>query len=287
MRTWDTLAVVGPGLIGGSIGLAALRQGVVGEVVGIGRSQTSLQTAISRGAITAGTLDLAAGVRDADLIVVCTPVDEIPYYVERVAEACKPGALITDAGSTKADLVARIERARSGSASWVDSVHFVGSHPLAGNDKRGSDYARADLFIDRVVVVTPTAQSRAEDVRDLRNFWTALGASTVEMTPAEHDRAVAVTSHLPHLIASAIAGSTPAEYVTLTAGGWQDTTRIAAGDPLLWRQIFFANRENLMAALSHFDQTLADLRGAIEAGDAAALERLLTEGKRIRDAVGS
>ena len=107
------------------------------------------------------------------------------------------------------------------------------------------------------------------------------------MTPAEHDRAVAVTSHLPHLVASAIAGATPAEYVTLTAGGWLDTTRIAAGDPLLWRQIFFANRENLMAALSRFDHTLANLRRAIEAGDAAALERLLTEGKRIRDAVGS
>jgi prephenate dehydrogenase len=287
MRTWDTLAVIGPGLIGGSIGLAALREGVVSRVIGIGRSQTSLQTAISRGAISEGTLDLAAGVRDADLIVVCTPVDEIPYYVERAAEACQPGALITDAGSTKADLVARVQQARGRSNVWKDSVHFLGSHPLAGNDKRGSDYARADLFVDRMVVVTPTSQSRAEDVAALRGFWSSLGASTVEMTPEEHDRAVAVTSHMPHLVASAIAGATPAEYVTLTAGGWLDTTRIAAGDPNLWRQIFFANRENLMAALSRFDQTLANLRRAIEAGDAAALERLLTEGKRIRDAVGS
>jgi prephenate dehydrogenase len=246
-----------------------------------------LQTAISRGVITAGTLDLAAGVRDADLIVVCTPVDEIPYYVERVAEACKSDALITDAGSTKADLVARIEQARAASGAWADSVHFVGSHPLAGNDKRGADFARADLFVDRVVVLTPTPQSRAEDVHALRDFWTSLGATTLEMTPAEHDRAVAITSHLPHLVASAIAGATPAEYVTLTAGGWLDTTRIAAGDPHLWRQIFFANRENLLAALSRFDHALENLRRAIEAGDAAALERLLTEGKRIRDAVGS
>jgi prephenate dehydrogenase len=287
MRTWDTLAVIGPGLIGGSIGLAALRQGVVSQVIGIGRSQSSLQNAISHGVITEGTLDLAAGVRSADLVIVCTPVDEIPYFVQRAAEACKPDALITDAGSTKADVVARVEQARVLSTAWPHSVRFVGSHPLAGNDKRGAEYARADLFVDRIVVITPTPQSRAGDVTALRDFWTSLGAATVEMSPAEHDRAVAATSHLPHLIASAIAGATPAEYVTLTAGGWLDTTRIAAGDPLLWRQIFLANRDNLLAALSRFDGMLAALRGTIEAGDAAALERLLTEGKRIRDAVGS
>ena len=134
-----------------------MRGGVVSQVIGVGRSQTSLQTAINCGVITEGTLDLASGVRQADLIVVCTPVDEIPYYVQRVAESCKPGALITDAGSTKGEIVARVAQARCQSTIWSESVHFVGSHPLAGNDKRGSDFARADLFVDRVVVVTPTA----------------------------------------------------------------------------------------------------------------------------------
>jgi prephenate dehydrogenase len=287
MRTWDKLAIVGPGLIGGSIGLAALRGGIASQVVGIGRSPSSLQLAIDRGVITEATLDLAEGVREADLIVVCTPVDDIPNYVERVAEVCKPTALITDAGSTKALIVARLEEARAANSAWPATVHFVGSHPLAGNDRRGSDFAQADLFVDRVVVITPTPLTRVEDRRAVRAFWEGLGASVVEMSPADHDRALATTSHLPHLIASAIAGATPAEYVTLTAGGWLDTTRIAAGDPLLWRQIFLANRANLLAALTQFDRSLSGLRQALEAGDGPTLEKLLTEGKRIRDAVGS
>lgn len=287
MRTWDKLAVVGPGLIGGSVGLAALRRGVVSEVVGIGRSQSSLQAAVNLGVITEGTLDLAAGVRDADLVIVCTPVDDIPHYVQRTAACCRPGTLITDAGSTKAQIVERIEEAQTAEEGWVAGVQFVGSHPLAGNDKRGSDFANADLFVDRTVVITPAPASRPEDVQTLREFWESLGATSVVMSPAEHDRAVAMTSHLPHLVSSAIAAATPAEYVTLTAGGWQDTTRIAAGDPLLWRQIFLANRGNLLAALERFDHVLCSLRLAVEAGDAAGLERLLSEGKRIRDAVGN
>lgn len=287
MRTWDKLAVVGPGLIGGSVGLAALRRGVVSGVVGIGRSQTSLQAAVNLGVVTEATLDLAAGVREADLVVVCTPVDDIPYYVERAAAHCRPGTLITDAGSTKVEIVERLEQAQAAGGDWVAGVRFVGSHPLAGNDKRGSVFANAELFVDRTVVITPTLASQPEDVAALREFWEALGATSVVMSPAEHDRAVAVTSHLPHLVSSAIAAATPAEYVTLTAGGWQDTTRIAAGDPLLWRQIFLANKGNLLTALERFDHVLRSLRLAVEAGDAAGLERLLTEGKRIRDAVGN
>jgi prephenate dehydrogenase len=287
MRTWDKLAVVGPGLIGGSVGLAALRRGVASDVVGIGRSQTSLQAAVNLGVITEATLDLDAGVREADLIVVCTPVDDIPHYVQRAAACCRPGTLITDAGSTKVQIVERVERAQAAGTGWGEGVRFVGSHPLAGNDKRGSDFANADLFVDRTVVVTPTPGTRPEDVQAVRDFWEALGAVSVVMSPEEHDRAVAVTSHLPHLVAAAIAAATPAEYVTLTAGGWQDTTRIAAGDPLLWRQIFLANVANLLSALERFDHTLRSLRLAVEAGDAAGLERLLTEGKRIRDAVGN
>ncbi len=136
-------------------------------------------------------------------------------------------------------------------------------------------------------MVTPVKTSRPDDVRRLNEFWAAVGAKVVEMPADEHDRALAVTSHLPHLVAAAIAGTTPERYVTLTAGGWQDTTRIAAGDPALWRQIMLANRENLLAAFAEFSTLLEAWRHAIEARDAAELERLLTEAKRIRDAVGS
>jgi prephenate dehydrogenase len=136
------------------------------------------------------------------------------------------------------------------------------------------------------VVVTPGARSRAEDCAAIGEFWSALGAHVVQMTPDEHDRALAATSHLPHLAAAAIAAVTPQRYVPLTATGWQDTTRIAAGDPVLWRQIMLANREHLVAGVDRLASHLAEWRAALETGDAAAVERLLAEAKRIRDAAG-
>jgi prephenate dehydrogenase len=137
------------------------------------------------------------------------------------------------------------------------------------------------------VVITPTSQSQSKNVQRLEAFWSGLGANVIQMSAEEHDSALAMTSHLPHLAAAAIAGATPERYVTLTAGGWQDTTRIAAGDPVLWRQIMLSNRENLLAALGQLTTLLDAWRAALEAQDATELERLLTEAKRIRDAVGS
>ena len=256
-------------------------------MIGVGRRPESLQAAVNCGAITRGTQDLAEGVARADLVVVCTPVDEIPGFVEQAALANRNGAIITDVGSTKAQIIAQVESARANQPRWPADVPFVGSHPLAGNDKRGAAFAVADLFAGRVVVITPTNQTEPAALAAIREFWTALGAKIVEMSPAEHDQALSVTSHLPHLVAAAIAGATPEGYVTLTAGGWLDTTRIAAGDPLLWRQIFLANRANVLTALAGFDDVLSELRRALIDGDGAALERLLTESKRIRDAVGN
>jgi prephenate dehydrogenase len=285
-RAWQKLAIVGPGLIGGSIGLAALARGVAQEVVGIGRNPTSLREALRRKAITHESLDIASGASDADLVIVCTPVDEIPRGVEQAAAVAAPRALISDAGSTKGGIVKKVAAARAAGA-WRSTARFLGGHPLAGSDKRGVEFASGDLFSGRVTVLTPLADTPPEDVAELRDFWTALGARVVEMSPEEHDQAVAVTSHLPHLLAAAIAGSTPERYVTLTAGGWLDTTRIAAADPGLWRQIFLANREHVLASLGRLERTLGELRRALEAGDGATLERLLAESKRIRDAVGS
>lgn len=275
--TWNKIAIVGVGLIGGSIGLAARKRKLAGEVIGIGRDAARLDEAVRLGAITAATTQLEQGPKGADLVIVCTPVESIVEHVRQVAAVADRGTLITDAGSTKAEIVRELDGVSP----------FIGSHPLAGNEKGGVQHASADLFEGRTVIVTPTQKSSASQLQNLKNFWQSLGAKVVEMSAENHDRVVAVTSHLPHLLASAIASATPAEYVTLTAGGWQDTTRIAAGDPALWRQIMLANRDNLLAALGQFDRQLAALRQAIEAGDEANLERLLTEAKRIRDAVAS
>ncbi len=278
-----TLAVVGPGLIGASIGLAALERGVVRQVVGIGRGQAGLQEALERGAISRGVLDLAAGVAQADLVIVCTPVDAIPAAVVQALRACRPGAVVSDAGSVKVDIVRRVAQDRG--ADFRAS--FVGAHPVAGSDRQGAKHARANLFVDRAVVITPDEHSPPVAVAKLSEFWRSLGARVVEMSPDEHDAALAVTSHLPHLVAAAIAGSTPERYVTLTAGGWHDTTRVARGDPALWRQILLANREHVLAALGPFNAWLAELSAAVESQDTAALERLLAESKRIRDVVAS
>lgn len=286
MKSWNCVLIVGVGLIGGSVGLAVRRRNLAQKIIGTGSRPETLQLAQQLGAISDIATDPAAAAQEADLIVVCAPVAHIVKQVRQLAAVCRPGTLITDAGSTKAQIVSELEQAARG-ASWGRDVHFVGSHPLAGNEKKGPKHASADLFVGRTVVITPTAETSNQDLHALSDFWSALGAKVTQLPPDEHDRALAATSHLPHLVAAAIAGATPEQYVTLTAGGWQDSTRIAAGDPLLWRQILLANRDNVLSSLDNFSQLLAALRQALEASDAVALERLLTEAKRIRDAVGS
>ena len=285
MSTVRSVTIVGVGLIGGSIGLALRARGLVERVLGFGSRTTTLETALHLGAISEIAAD-ATQAATSELIVVCAPVDHIVEQVCRMAPLCKSGTLMTDAGSTKAAIVSAVDEAAAG-PDWPAGVHFVGSHPLAGNEKHGPQASSADLFEGRSVVLTPTPGSRREDVARLAKFWSELGAAVVELSPAEHDAALALTSHLPHLAAAAIAGVTPERYVTLTAGGWQDSTRIAAGDPALWRQIMLANRDNLLAVLDQYRALLDHWRHALEAQDAAELERLLTEAKRIRDAVGS
>ncbi|HZT79201.1 MAG TPA: prephenate dehydrogenase/arogenate dehydrogenase family protein [Gemmataceae bacterium] len=276
-----TLTIVGVGLIGGSVGLAARRRGVARHVVGVGRQAASLEQARALGAIGEGCLDLAAAVRNAEIVVFCTPVDGIAEQVVTAAASCPPGALLTDAGSTKAALVREVE------ARLPAGARFVGSHPLAGSEKRGPQHADADLFQDRLTVLTPTPRTDPAAVERASSFWRALGSRVRLMSPEEHDRALAVTSHLPHLVASALAGMLPPELHELTATGFRDTTRIASGDPSIWTGIFRHNREAVLDALERFTDRLDEFRRALEAGDAAALNDLLAQGKKVRDALGS
>jgi prephenate dehydrogenase len=238
------------------------------------------------GAITAIAADVQSAVADAELVIVCAPVDHIVEQVRSLAPHCRPGTLITDAGSTKLEIVEQLEQAAAQS-SWPANVVFIGSHPLAGNEKQGPAHADADLLVGRTVVVTPPCSGHAEAAQAISRFWEALGARVVPMSAAEHDQAVAATSHLPHLAASAVAAATPASYLPLTARGWLDTTRIAAGDPALWRQIMLANRQNLLAALERYERELARIRESLESQDGAALEGLLDHAKHIRDAAGN
>jgi prephenate dehydrogenase len=277
---FDTVAIVGVGLIGGSIGLALRRRGLARRVVGIGRRMESLQQALERQAVTQVTTELESGVAEAEVTVVCSPVETIAELVRRAATACPPSGVITDAGSTKASIVAQVA-----ADALPGQAPFVGSHPLAGSEKVGVAHARDDLLKGRVVVITPTDETPAEARQRVQAFWTALGAAVVCLTPQEHDAALAATSHLPHIVAAALAASTPHAYLSLVATGWLDTTRVAAGDVELWRQILRQNRACVLQCLEQFEKVLNSFNSALRQRDDAALTQLLSSGKQRRDAV--
>jgi prephenate dehydrogenase len=281
MKRWNTVAIVGVGLIGGSIGLALRKRGLAGRVIGIGRRTASLQKAKRRETVDTTTTNVERGVAEADVVVVCTPVSTIVDVVECAAEHSPESSVITDAGSTKGRIVERIEK------SCAASLAFVGSHPLAGGEKHGPEHAREDLLDGRLVIVTPTDHTPAAALKTVETFWKSLGARVLRMSPQDHDAAVAEISHLPHLVASALAAMTAEEHLPLAASGWRDTTRVAAGDVELWEQIIDENRGHVLKSLDKFAKVLVELRAAVKSGDQARLVEILQAGKRARDAVGS
>jgi len=276
-----TLTIVGVGLIGGSIGLAVRRRGLAGRVRGVGRQPATLERARQMGAIDEIGADIAAAVREADITIFCTPVTLIAEQVLAAAPACAKGTLLTDAGSTKAAIVHALD------GQLPADVSFVGSHPLAGSAKRGPEHADADLFEGRVTVVTPTPRTDRLALERTVAFWQALGSRVLLMGPDEHDQALALTSHLPHLLASVLAGLLSPELHELTATGFRDTTRIAAGDPSLWTGILLQNRVALLEALGRVEGTLLEFKTALMTANAAAVDALLARGKRSRDALGN
>lgn len=286
---WSRVVVVGPGLIGGSIGLALKRIGAADTIVGVSRRQSTLDDAIEVGAIDVGSRSLGDAVRGADAVIVCTPVGVIARQVVEIAEAFAgeassgeggSGVWITDAGSCKASIVREV-------AAAPLQIPFVGSHPLAGSEQSGPRAAHADLYDDKLVVVTPTEETPVDQLDAVTRFWRSLGARVERMTPEEHDRKLAATSHVPHLMATALAAATDISDLSLAATGWGSTTRIAAGEPELWCDIFLDNRTFILEALAQVEGTLSELRQALIAEDTATINRLLTEGKKRRDSLGS
>jgi len=281
MKKWDTVAIVGVGLLGGSIGLALLQRGLARQVVGIGRRASSLRKAEQCSAVTTTTTHLARGVVDAELVIVCTPVGTIVDRVCEVAAHARSSVLITDVGSTKAHIVQQLHEILD------PRVAFVGSHPLAGSEKTGVENASPDLLQERTTVVTPSPASTSEAIDRIDAFWHSLGSRVVRMSPEAHDSAVAMTSHATHLVATALAAATSAEELPLAGTGWRDTTRIAAGDPQLWLQILLTNRDEVLKSLDKFDKVLSHFRSALERREEAMLVQLLDAGKKTRDSMGS
>ncbi|MGI9458230.1 MAG: prephenate dehydrogenase [Aeoliella sp.] len=284
MPPHQQVAIVGVGLLGGSIGLALRERGLAAEIVGVGRHAEKLDRAAADGIIDRSETDLATGIGEAEVVVVCTPVEVVATTIAEVARHAPASCLVTDVASTKVTVVAEVESVLS---QVPGETTFIGSHPLAGDHRSGAEFARADLFAGKTVVVTPTTETSAGTVDRAAAFWQSLGAKVVQMSPEQHDAALAVTSHLPHLVASALSLATTDNVSPLVATGWLDTTRVAAADAALWRQIFASNRGQVLVAVEQFSEYLERLRTALAHEDDAHLEQLLAEGKRIRDAVGN
>ena len=276
-----TLALVGTGLIGGSFALALKKAGAVREVIGVGRSAASLAAAREHGLIDRPADWKAAG--RADCILLALPVGETGAALRQLAPHLKPGAVVTDAGSTKANVVAAA-RAVLG-ARFAD---FVPGHPIAGSEQSGPGAARADLYQGRRVVLTPETGTRADAVATVRALWEAAGAQVETLDAAQHDRIFAAVSHLPHLAAYALVDDLAQRadadtFFRFAASGFRDFTRIAGSSPEMWRDIALANREALLAEIDAYAQALQAVRDAVSAEDGEALLTIFSRARRARE----
>lgn len=279
----DKVVILGVGLIGGSVAAAVRQRYPDCQVVGIGRSEERLQAAMAAGLLTDWTTECTAellGLRS--VVVVCLPVHLIVDQVLTLADLCSDGVLITDAGSVKAEICTGIEQSEKASRL------FVGSHPIAGGEQGGFEYADADLFEGKVCVVCdPDISSRAQssNVERVSHFWRLLGCEIVRMSPEDHDRALALTSHLPHVIAAATTAAVGEENLRLTGSGFRDTTRIAAGSSSLWKAILAGNRKNVIAAIRRAEDSLREYRAALDCQDDDQVELLLERAAKCRSSL--
>jgi cyclohexadieny/prephenate dehydrogenase len=280
---FEKIALIGIGLIGGSIARDARKRGLAKHIVAATRSaETAKKANELKLADHCGT-DIAAAVKDADLVIVCTPVGACGAAAKAIAPALKPGCIVSDVGSVKQAVIADMK------PHIPAGVHFVPAHPVAGTEYSGPDSGFAELFVDRWCILTPPPATDPQATERLAVFWRALGAKVATMTPEHHDLVLAVTSHLPHLIAYTIVGTanelgevTESEVLQFSAGGFRDFTRIAASDPTMWRDVFLANKDAVLEMLGAFQEDLSKLTRAIRRGDGDALFEHFTRTRAIR-----
>ncbi len=278
LKTLDKVAIIGVGLLGGSVGLALRAAGAGAQRVGIGRRRSSLNRALAYDAIDEATLSFAKGLRGAQLAVVAVPLGSFPAIFGKMAPHLEPECIVTDVGSTKAYVVRLARRILPAHA------RFVGSHPIAGSEKTGVEFARADLFDRAVCIVTPCPGSDESDTQAVVQFWEQLGGCVRTLSPAAHDEVMARVSHLPHAIASALVNLATTDRAINAAGtGFQDVTRVASGDPGLWLDIFLTNRRAVLSAIHAFQRELRRFRRHLAATDKRALMDLLAKAKTGRD----
>jgi prephenate dehydrogenase len=275
------LTLLGLGLLGGSVAKAARAEGLAREIVAVGRRRESLELALRDGVVDRITTDVREGVAGSDFCLLATPVATLASLLRLVWREAPNDAVLSDVGSTKAAIVRTAE-----DLGRTRPLAFIGAHPMAGSERSGYAVARTDLFKGALVILTPTDSSLPSALERVREFWQALGARVMTLDPATHDRAVAAISHLPHLVADALVDAVlhmKPRFLDVAAAGFRDTTRIAASNPQVWREIFQENREALGEALGVFRRALDDLGALVATGDAPAIEAELDRIKRARE----
>jgi len=276
MRLFNKVAIIGTGLIGGSIALGIKKKKLANKVIGVSRKKKSLLLAKRLGAIDQGSqrMDIIKG---ADLVILAAPVNTIldssPLITKFVAKDC----LVTDVGSTKKEIVAKLEKA---------FTHYVGSHPLAGSEKRGIVNACAGVFKDSLCILTPTKNTNQEALAKIKKLWSELGAKVEFLSPDIHDEILSFVSHLPHITAFSLISSIPQEYLNFASTGLKGTTRIATSDGEIWNDIFLSNQKNILRAIGLFQKHLFKIKSAIRNKDKKLLTQILKKAKSKRETLG-
>ncbi len=275
MRLFNKVAIVGTGLIGGSIALAIKKKHLANEIIGVSRHRKSLAFAKKIGAIDRGSQALEI-VKEADLLVLATPVSVITSLAPKISRIVSGDCIVTDVGSTKEEISKALEKL------FPD---YIGSHPLAGSEKRGIINAHPDMFKGSLCILTPTQNSQPKALAKIRAFWERIGARVALLAPQKHDMILALTSHLPHIVVFSLIDSVPKEYLRFASSGLRDTTRIAASDSEIWADILLSNRNNIIKTIELFQNNLSKLKSAIAKKDKKILNSILKQIKQKRDSL--
>ena len=273
MRLFNKVAIIGIGLIGGSMALAIRKKRLARRIIGVSRHKSTLIRARKSRIIDKGSQDLRV-IKDADLVVLATPVNTILKLSQAIAKFIRRDCIVTDVGSTKKEIVSKLSKL---------FPNYIGSHPLAGSEKRGIENVEADIFKDSLCILTPVRNTPPKALRKIKNLWERLGARLVFLSPDTHDRVLSFVSHLPHSIAFSLIAAVPDKYLKFAANGLKDTTRIALSDSRLWVDIFLSNRKNMLESIQHFENKLSAVKSAIHKRDEKALIRLLKKAKGKRE----
>jgi len=278
------VSIIGVGLIGGSIALAMRRLKLANEIIGLGRRIENLKQAKKLKIIDAWSLKPKEAVRNAELIILATPMGAMPELVKSIAQDFKPGAILTDVGSTKLKMIEKILPLLD------EKVDFVPAHPIAGREKTGAKYADAELFKNRWTIITPTQRSSKKGVLRIKRLWLALGAKVEVMSPKDHDEILAYISHLPHIVAyglvSAIWNKEQAlPVLRFSAGGFKDFIRIAGSSPEMWRDICLENKDMIINALNQYQNQLEELKKMMVKEDGKGLEKVFSKSRQVKEKV--